>query len=242
MSTCPGCKTENPPGSKFCAGCGSALPRTPVAVRCAACGAESPEGSRFCKSCGKPVAGHGEDRRAGPAGPGPARPSAGAPPPPSPPPPVYQSPLRSLFTRATGGAAAAGAPRKPLSPGARRIKTLLGAAAGLYAISVISMFSQISHIESTLGPYARFYANTDLAWFMIIVNVILGGLLLYAMTQIDRGAFKLAKGLFIAMACLGVLALLGSLKGPALSLLLNAVFTGGGIYGWNLVAREEKGL
>lgn len=56
MSSCPACKVENPPGSKFCAGCGAALPRTPVNVRCAACGAESPEGSRFCKGCGKPVA------------------------------------------------------------------------------------------------------------------------------------------------------------------------------------------
>ncbi len=234
MSTCPGCKTENPPGSKFCAGCGSALPREPVDVRCASCGAESPEGSRFCKECGKPITAPS----AGPAGPGPSRPVAGA----SPPPPPPQSPLQSLWSRATGGAAAAGAPRKPLSPGARRIKTLLGAGAGLYAVSVISMFIQISNIQSTLGPYARFYASTDMAWFMIVVNAILGGLLLYAMTQIDKGAFKLAKGLFIAMACLGVLALLGSLRGPALSLLLNAVFTGGGIYGWNLVSREEKGL
>lgn len=240
MSTCPGCKTENPPGSKFCAGCGSALPRTPVNVRCASCGAESPEGSRFCKECGKPVSAAAPS--AGPAWAGPSRPSATAPPPPPPAPPAYQSPLQSLFARATGGAATAGAPRKPLSQGARRIKTLLGAGAGLYAISVISMFFQISNIQSTLGPYARFYANTDMAWFMIIVNVVLGGLLLYARTQIDKGAFKLAKGLFIAMACLGVLALLGSLKGPALSLFLNLVFTAGGIYGWNLVSREEKGL
>jgi hypothetical protein len=57
MSSCPSCKVENPAGSKFCAGCGAALPRMPVPVRCAACGAESPEGSRFCKGCGKPVGG-----------------------------------------------------------------------------------------------------------------------------------------------------------------------------------------
>jgi hypothetical protein len=55
MSLCPSCKAENPQGSKFCAGCGAALPKMPVNVRCGACGAESPEGSRFCKSCGKPV-------------------------------------------------------------------------------------------------------------------------------------------------------------------------------------------
>lgn len=55
MSSCPACKTENPTGSKFCAGCGAALPKTPVNVRCASCGAESPESSRFCKGCGRPI-------------------------------------------------------------------------------------------------------------------------------------------------------------------------------------------
>lgn len=55
MSACPSCRTENPPGSKFCAGCGAALPKMPVPLRCAACGAESPEGSRFCKGCGRPL-------------------------------------------------------------------------------------------------------------------------------------------------------------------------------------------
>lgn len=55
MSACPSCQTQNPPGSKFCAGCGAALPALPVPLRCASCGAESPEGSRFCKGCGKPV-------------------------------------------------------------------------------------------------------------------------------------------------------------------------------------------
>ena len=53
MSSCPGCNTENPAGSKFCAGCGAALPKTPLNVRCSMCGTESPEGSRFCKGCGK---------------------------------------------------------------------------------------------------------------------------------------------------------------------------------------------
>ena len=55
MSACPSCRTENPPGSKFCAGCGAALPKMPVPLRCAACRAESPEGSRFCKGCGRPL-------------------------------------------------------------------------------------------------------------------------------------------------------------------------------------------
>ena len=56
MSACPACRAENPPGSRFCAGCGAPLPKPPATLRCAACGAESPEGSRFCKGCGRPLA------------------------------------------------------------------------------------------------------------------------------------------------------------------------------------------
>ena len=55
MGTCVTCNTENPAGSKFCAGCGAALPKIPVNIRCASCGAESPDGSRFCKGCGRAI-------------------------------------------------------------------------------------------------------------------------------------------------------------------------------------------
>jgi hypothetical protein len=52
MNPCSKCGMENPPGSNFCAGCGTALPKK---AQCASCGVENPVGSRFCKSCGKPL-------------------------------------------------------------------------------------------------------------------------------------------------------------------------------------------
>ena len=47
MSRCPQCQHENPPGARFCNGCGA---RTELA--CAGCGQINPPGSRFCNGCG----------------------------------------------------------------------------------------------------------------------------------------------------------------------------------------------
>jgi predicted ATPase/class 3 adenylate cyclase len=47
---CPRCQHENPPGSKFCLGCGTRLGAT-----CGACGNDLPAGSRFCNKCGTPA-------------------------------------------------------------------------------------------------------------------------------------------------------------------------------------------
>jgi len=44
---CSNCKTENPPGKKFCGDCGAAL-----ANLCPKCGADNPAGKRFCGECG----------------------------------------------------------------------------------------------------------------------------------------------------------------------------------------------
>jgi class 3 adenylate cyclase/tetratricopeptide (TPR) repeat protein len=63
---CTGCSTENPPGARFCMGCGSALER-----RCATCGEAVPDAASFCPGCGAE-----QDRRAA------ARPSPGPPAPP----------------------------------------------------------------------------------------------------------------------------------------------------------------
>ena len=49
---CESCGTGNPPGAKFCMGCGSALTQ-----RCASCTEPIPGEARFCPSCGTPVAG-----------------------------------------------------------------------------------------------------------------------------------------------------------------------------------------
>ena len=44
---CPSCQAGNPPGSRFCDQCGTALP-----ARCGACGATLRPESRFCGTCG----------------------------------------------------------------------------------------------------------------------------------------------------------------------------------------------
>ena len=49
--TCPGCQFANPPGARFCAGCGQPLPQP-----CASCGTALVLGGKFCAACGAPVA------------------------------------------------------------------------------------------------------------------------------------------------------------------------------------------
>src|SRR5437588_413526 len=44
---CPRCATENPPGAKFCRGCGVRLDAI-----CSACRHSNIPGSRFCNECG----------------------------------------------------------------------------------------------------------------------------------------------------------------------------------------------
>jgi class 3 adenylate cyclase/tetratricopeptide (TPR) repeat protein len=49
--SCPQCRQDNPPGAKFCSGCGGRLEAV-----CPACGHPTLPGGRFCNECGKPVA------------------------------------------------------------------------------------------------------------------------------------------------------------------------------------------
>ncbi len=49
--SCPQCRQDNPPGAKFCSGCGGRLEAV-----CPACGHANLLGSRFCNACGQPVA------------------------------------------------------------------------------------------------------------------------------------------------------------------------------------------
>jgi class 3 adenylate cyclase len=49
--SCPQCKHDNPPGARFCNGCGWRLE-----AACPACGHANAPGSRFCNECGSPVA------------------------------------------------------------------------------------------------------------------------------------------------------------------------------------------
>jgi len=222
MSSCPGCNTENPSGSKFCAGCGVALPKTPVNIRCAACGAESPEGSRFCKGCGKPAGTPSV----------PVGQSKSSPPPPT------------AWGRSTpgGGAAGAAAGPKALSQTMQRIKMLLGAGVSLYALAVFLMYSQVSQLRAMFGAYTGAYTNSGLLWFLIVLDATLACLNIYAISLIAKGDLKYAKWLFAAMGVLGAIFLLRSLSGPVIYIFLNAGLLAGGIWGWMLISREVRGL
>ena len=212
MSSCPACKVENPPGSKFCAGCGVALPKTPVNLRCAGCGAESPEGSRFCKGCGRP---------------------AGAP-------PVSQQGQQGQ--RATVGGPGAGGAVGPKAPSqtAQRIKGLLGAGAGLYAVGIFLMYSDLARVRAAYGAYASQVPGTGMQWFLIILDAALAGLNLYAITLVAKADYKYAKWLFLAMGVLGAIFLLKGLSGPISYILINIGLLGSGVYGWILVSRQER--
>lgn len=48
--TCPGCASENPPGSSHCEQCGGQISRS-----CTWCGQAGPVGRRFCGGCGAPL-------------------------------------------------------------------------------------------------------------------------------------------------------------------------------------------
>jgi hypothetical protein len=204
MSSCPACKADNPPGSKFCAGCGAPLPQMPVPVRCAACGAESPEGSRFCKGCGRPTG--------GPA----------------------------VMKQGPDGGAGAAAPKTP-SQALQRIKGLLGAGAGLYAVGIFLMYSDLEKAKAAYGPYASQVPGTGMQWFLIILDAALAGLNLYAITLVAKGEFKYAKWLFAAMGGLGAIFLVKGLSGPIQYILINVGLVVSGIYGWILISREERG-
>ena len=47
---CSACGGDNPPGARFCNGCGAAL-----SAACAECGRGNPPASRFCNECGHPL-------------------------------------------------------------------------------------------------------------------------------------------------------------------------------------------
>jgi Double zinc ribbon len=64
MSRCPQCQHENPPGARFCNGCGAR-----AELACAGCGQVNPPGSRFCNGCGVKL---GDPAPAGPGDYGPA--------------------------------------------------------------------------------------------------------------------------------------------------------------------------
>src|SRR5437763_1500828 len=49
-AVCANCSAANPAGAKFCASCGTAMPK--AGLHCTNCGEELPAGAKFCPSCG----------------------------------------------------------------------------------------------------------------------------------------------------------------------------------------------
>ena len=47
LTSCPRCRSDNPPGSEFCGNCG-----TPLLVECPSCDAPNPVANRYCNHCG----------------------------------------------------------------------------------------------------------------------------------------------------------------------------------------------
>ena len=52
---CPGCRSENAPGARFCGNCGQGL--SVLEAACSKCGFTLSASARFCSSCGAPAQG-----------------------------------------------------------------------------------------------------------------------------------------------------------------------------------------
>jgi len=211
MTACAKCGLENAAGSKFCAGCGSAIP---VNLRCASCGTESPTGSKFCKKCGASLQGNAQSS-------------------PRTMPPLTGGPS-GVSRTATGPAARPGA----LSENLSKVKMILWASVGLYAVGLYLNYSSMSRLRAYLGQFA----DTSTSWFLIIVDIALGGLSAYAAFELGKGNTKVAKAALIANVILGAIATLLYFKGGIIPILLNGGLLAGGIWGRMLISKEERPL
>jgi hypothetical protein len=216
MTACAKCGLENPAESKFCAGCGTAIPVNP---RCASCGTESPAGSKFCKKCGVPLQ---------------TQPQA---PPWTAPPPTGGMGGGPGPSRA--GVAAAGRPGA-LSENLSRVKMLLLVAMGLYGVG---LFFNVSNL-SKLNQLRQFgvQADTTQIWFFILVDIGLAGLSAYAVMELGRGNVKVAKASTVANSILGAVATLMFFKSGIVSIALNGGLLACGVWGRMLISKEERPL
>lgn len=211
MPACVKCGLENAAGSKFCAGCGTAIVVNP---RCASCGTESPAASKFCKKCGAVLGTAAQSvARTAP-------PLTGGPPIP--------------------GRASAGAPARPgaLSENQSKVKMILWACIGFYAVGLYLNYSSISQIPE----YYRQFADTSTSWFLIILDVVLGGLSAYAALELGKGNAKVAKLSLVANAILGAIATLLFFKGGIIPIVLNGGLLVAAVWGRLLISKEERPL
>ena len=75
----------------------------------------------------------------------------------------------------------------------------------------------MTRLTAFLGPYA----DTSTSWFLIILDVALGGLSAYAVMELGKGNIKLAKTATVANSILGAIATLLFFKGGIISIALN---------------------
>ncbi len=216
MTDCAKCGLENPAGSKFCAGCGTAIPVDP---RCASCGTESPAGSKFCKKCGAALQSTvPSSQRTGP-------------------------PLRGIMTGPGGlsGAGAVSAARPgALGENLSKVKTLLLVAIGLYGVGLFFNFSGLSKLNQ-LSQFGMPVDTTQI-WFLILVDIGLAGLSAYAVMELGKGSIKLAKAATVANAILGAIATLLFFKSGIVSIALNGGLLACGVWGRMLISKEERPL
>lgn len=216
MSACTKCGLENPAGSKFCAGCGTAIPANP---RCSSCGTESPAGSKFCKKCGAALQG---------AAPSPGR---------------TGTPLRGGATGPAGlGGGGVVTPVRPgaLSENLSKVKTLLLVSIGLYAVGLFFNFSGLSKLNQ-LRQFGV-PVDTTQVWFLILVDIALAGLSAFAVMELGKGSIKLAKPATVANAILGAIATLMFFKSGIVSIALNGGLLACGVWGRMLISKEERPL
>ncbi len=232
MTVCAKCGLDNPAGSRFCAGCGTPVP---TVERCASCGTESPPGSKFCKGCGAVLQASFQ--------------TPGQPP--------LQPPLEPPVQRvgmgggypgggyAGGGVGVgvgqgAGAARRPgaVSESLSRLKVLLMAAIGLYAVGLYLNYDTISKLKTFYGQFA----DTSTSWFLILLDVAMCGLSGFALMQIGKGNLKPAKAASVCNAIVGAVATLLFFKGGIISIALNGGLAVTGIWGRLLISKEEHPL
>jgi hypothetical protein len=119
-----------------------------------------------------------------------------------------------------------------------RLKILLWAAIGFYAVGLYLNYTTMSQLRAFYGQFA----DTSTSWFLILLDVGLAGLSAAAAMQLAKGNLKLAKAATICNTILGVIATLLFFKGGIISIVLNGGLAVTGIWGRLLISKEEHPL